>query len=646
MSHGYINLTEVTPGSANAWTDVDLSSLIPSGATGVSLKFVNPSGGALAIGARKNGSTDNRTGTLGGSAWTTLTVGVDGSRIVEIYVGHTTNVDVYLTWWCDASCGEFLANAANKSTGTAGAYQDVDNSADTGASTAILAFFEVINSGTFGIRRNGATEDPRYSNSNHHGVAAVLDGSEICEQFISSTVTDLFLNGWLIAEFTGYTDALDRSEASTFGSYADVTALPSGADGGLYRGGTATFGVALALRKKGASDDYYRDILRQVYAIVEADASQQIEQKAEDSSVDLFEVGYLTTAGVSGSLAVTLAAATLSAAGAVAVAGTATPTLAAVTVTSAGTVAVAGAAAVTLGAATLSATGAVAVVGSASPTLGAATLSASGGVATAGTVAATFDDATLSAAGVAQVAAAVAVTLGSITLTAEGVVPVVGALAITMDALTPAATGAVAATGAAAGTLDDCVLVATGGGGVEAALVQTLADCTSLSTATVAITGAVAATLANVTAAATGAVSVTGQVAVSLADCTLSATSGSGVVGQVAITLDAVQTAAAGQVAVTASVVAALAPASSTATATVAVAGTVSVTLEAASLAAAAVGPGISGEVNVTLQPCLLAAAGVGPDGLDNDSLVTTVDVQQVFRTVTISQAVRTISVE
>lgn len=296
MAHGYVNLTEVTPGSAGSWQDVDLSALIPSGAVAVGLLFVNTAAGTNAVGARKNGSTDNRNATLSGTAWTAFHVGVDGSRIVEVYVGHATNVDVYLFWWADGAAAGTLTNAADKSTGTAGAYQDVDISADTGADTALVAFFEIINAGTFGIRCNTATEDPRYSNSNHHGVAANVDGSEICEQHISSTVIDLFLNMWLKAEFTGYVNAIDRSESSTFGSYVDVTALPVGADGGLYRGGAGNFAVALALRTKGAGDDYYRDIIRQAYRIVEGDAGRQIQQKAEDSSVDIAEVGYLTPA--------------------------------------------------------------------------------------------------------------------------------------------------------------------------------------------------------------------------------------------------------------------------------------------------------------------------------------------------------------
>lgn len=121
-----------------------------------------------------------------------------------------------------------------------------------------------------------------------------------------------------------------------------------------------------------------------------------------------------------GTLAVTLGAATSSSAGAVAIAGVETSTLGAATSSSAGAVAIAGASAKTLGALTDSSAGTVAVAGTETSTLGAATSASAGAVAVAGAETSTLGAAAGSGVGTVAIAGALAGTLAGATLGSVG----------------------------------------------------------------------------------------------------------------------------------------------------------------------------------------------------------------------------------
>ena len=148
-------------------------------------------------------------------------------------------------------------------------------------------------------------------------------------------------------------------------------------------------------------------------------------------------------AGISGTLAATLADATVSAAGAIAIHGTATPTLAAATLTSAAKVALAGALTGTLADATISAAGTLAATGS-------------------GTLTATLADATLSAAGTVAIKGTLTVTLADATVSSAAKVALTGTLTKTLDAATISAAGSAGNTGTLTKTLADATCSAKG----------------------------------------------------------------------------------------------------------------------------------------------------------------------------------------
>jgi len=102
------------------------------------------------------------------------------------------------------------------------------------------------------------------------------------------------------------------------------------------------------------------------------------------------------------------------------VVGTLSVTLDAATLAAAGAVALSGSLATTLGALTLSGTGAVSVAGAATPTLAALTLSGTAGAAVAGSASPTLATMTLASVATVPVAGSGSVTLAALTLTGEG----------------------------------------------------------------------------------------------------------------------------------------------------------------------------------------------------------------------------------
>jgi hypothetical protein len=214
------------------------------------------------------------------------------------------------------------------------------------------------------------------------------------------------------------------------------------------------------------------------------------------------------SSGVSGTLSVTLGAATSSATGTVAVKGTVTKTLAAATLSSAGTIAVKGQLAKTLAGVTLSSAGKVAIKGASTSTLSAVTVSAAGKVAVKGATTSTLAAVTLSATGAVSdqpaITGALSATLGAVTLSATGTLgysPITGAVTSTLAAVTGAASGKVAVTGGVNSTLGAIAIGAAGASSIKGAAANTLENLTIQATGKVAVSGSANVTLEGLTLA-------------------------------------------------------------------------------------------------------------------------------------------------
>lgn len=300
MAITFITPVEVSPGTADAWTDCDVSAHIPSGAVGVILHVVNTTGNTRGFGLRKNGSTDARTNDLVTISHIWCMVGVDANRIFEAFHATVaTDIDIYLVGYFEGADAHFFTNAVDKSTATTGAYEDVDISGDLqGADDAIGAILEATETGNrlLALRPNGSSDD-RYREITRHAWFIVgLDAGHVFEQKISTTALDLFLVGYIksTANFVFEDPAVDMS-LGVNDVWTDLTALPAGALGVLLEVITdSATPVFYGLRQNGSSEDIVQRS-RHCVGLLAADGSQLVEGYQDLANMDFWRLGYVTT---------------------------------------------------------------------------------------------------------------------------------------------------------------------------------------------------------------------------------------------------------------------------------------------------------------------------------------------------------------
>lgn len=288
-----ITPTEFVPGGTGSWRDMDVSSVVPEGATGVILHIENTYGLGRYVGVRKNGSSDNRHPDIRGGSHLWAMIGVDTNRVFEAYVESTTYINIYIVGYTKSGV-TFKTNADDKSLSTTGSWQDIDCS--TEAPSAIGLIFETYSTAVkeYGFRKNGSS-DNRHDDVDYIVWSVIgCDTSQICEGYIEGAEADFFLVGYIADGCTFNTNATNVS-LGTAGSWLDLLALPSGANMGFIEvKNTSTTQYNYGLRKNGSSEDIYKDARRHPWAIVECDESRLIEGKIENTDVDFFVVGYST----------------------------------------------------------------------------------------------------------------------------------------------------------------------------------------------------------------------------------------------------------------------------------------------------------------------------------------------------------------
>lgn len=294
----FITPVNITPGVRGSWVDVDVSSHVPPGATGVILHTYFNASSSDVLAFRNNGSTDTYLGkTFESHTW--HYIGIDSNRIFEARIDNIANATVWLVGYFTSEA-VFFVNAVNKSLSSSNTWKDVDISSDTGTDTAIGAIIEAYNSYyteySFGCRKNGSTDNRTnvFYYTVNTGVIIGVDANEIFEAYVGSySRIYILLVGYLKSGAVFHTNAPDIS-LSTSGSWIDLPALPSGALGGIIEI-VATNRRPYALRKNGSTEDIYYYVANHFWATVECDENGVIEGKIADTNVDFFLAGYLVT---------------------------------------------------------------------------------------------------------------------------------------------------------------------------------------------------------------------------------------------------------------------------------------------------------------------------------------------------------------
>lgn len=114
--------TEKTPVSAGSWQDVDCSAIIPAGALAAILLIRNSNGTTNWIACvRKKGSADDFSASNKCNAWRQhhAVVGLDASRVFQAYVGHATEVDIFVLGYIVTPPAQTISGGGNIATGEA-----------------------------------------------------------------------------------------------------------------------------------------------------------------------------------------------------------------------------------------------------------------------------------------------------------------------------------------------------------------------------------------------------------------------------------------------------------------------------------------------------------------------------------------------
>ena len=305
----FLNGIDVTPGTTGQWTDVDVSSHIPSGSTGVVVKINNTSNASRGE-VRKNGSSDDFGCYLGGNNGRFALVGVDANRVFEAYIANS-NVEIILVGYTDESC-VFFDNAIEKTIST-GSWQDIDASGDISSEATGVICLLINTSGSTnysaGIRKNGSSDEFTYGDiykgARFNYQLCGVDASRIFESRIENSAVEVYLVGYTKSPITFLTNGIDKSLSQT-NEWTDIdvtSETEAEADGVIiFMKNTSSSSQGRSdVRKNGSSDDDPPMLL--FYAgccaagLCGMDSGQVFEGYIAITNIDFYLIGYCKPGG-------------------------------------------------------------------------------------------------------------------------------------------------------------------------------------------------------------------------------------------------------------------------------------------------------------------------------------------------------------
>lgn len=203
--------------------DAGLDSDWQSDSTGVAGIYDNRSGFDLTIGWRMKGSSDVFTFTLLAGFMVGFYCGVDGADEMEFYCEDWSEVDINVSFFFGPNA-TFFSAAKDKSQTTTGSYVEaIDVTAETaaGASHLIFQAYPTTDStNTLGVRQGDSTTAIEDNVARGTGGMVSLQTGELFDMYISSTVLDFKILGYVDGDWT--TDAANSTDISvTTGAWTD-----------------------------------------------------------------------------------------------------------------------------------------------------------------------------------------------------------------------------------------------------------------------------------------------------------------------------------------------------------------------------------------------------------------------------------------
>ena len=325
-------IVELTPISADDWTDVDVSAHIPAGATGVILHVTcDTVGNNQSFGVRKNGSTDDRTDFVSDNSHQSVIVGVDDSRIFEVKGSALSTtppyIQVFLIGYTSTGV-HFLLNATAISFDTSwdarGTWQEAQFSQFTGARAIIIEVICAygVQNYQYGARKKGSTdticedEGADYFTGGiyyHRWLVIGCDENQKVELYgdvygseptAPAVRVYFYAVGYVTSGLTMLTNAHDKTVTAD-GSFHDVDCAVEAPNAGIliYEVASPHADYGYYIKEKGSSEEDDVDqwegdsAAYHCWAISKCDASQLVEAAIQTTNPEIFLLGYSPAGG-------------------------------------------------------------------------------------------------------------------------------------------------------------------------------------------------------------------------------------------------------------------------------------------------------------------------------------------------------------
>ncbi|MBN1181537.1 MAG: T9SS type A sorting domain-containing protein [Bacteroidales bacterium] len=307
--HYFTNAIDVSHPTTGAWSDVDVSTHVPAGATGVILELVNEGIEETASrhAVRKNGSTNSLEDKfrISDHGHRYAFCGLDENRLFESYI-ETASCKIYLLGYTD-NFVTFFPDGYNRTPSATGTWDEIDVSdiVPEGTKGIIIEAYSINGNSNIGVRKAGSIDDRTdigsnvYSYRNATYLYCGLDQNRKFEGKVTGADGRLSIVGYISSQAEFFDNAINVS-ITPENVWTDIDLsgiLPLRANGVIFEINNDQNARRYAsIRKKGSTDDrsnnsgIYNSGMTQ--GLCGLDENNRIQAYVNNQTVDIYIIGY------------------------------------------------------------------------------------------------------------------------------------------------------------------------------------------------------------------------------------------------------------------------------------------------------------------------------------------------------------------
>jgi hypothetical protein len=282
------------PGTS--WSDLDLSSYLPEGATGAILRMSNHTGSTYWFGLRGKGSADDYNHPMGGNSQTWILVPVNANRVVEAKA-QATAMPLFLIGYTMGSGVTMLMDSVDVTPATKGSWQECDLSAVAPGALAVILFTPVDGAGYQKARAHGSTDefhDWMTWNPGADGWMVVPCDENQHVDLWADTGFTIRMQGYITKGFVANVNAVDKTVTAD-GAYHEMTIAAAAVfaffeaaiDGNEYKYDIAQNGEAV-----DTDHTSYKTSRYTANPMVPCDSAGKVQGKIEGAGTNFYLRGY------------------------------------------------------------------------------------------------------------------------------------------------------------------------------------------------------------------------------------------------------------------------------------------------------------------------------------------------------------------